>query len=690
MALRKKKDFSAIEPPAIIARSNAISGAMAGSSLRNVASELEPSAAAANSTDINVCELTKSIEIQIPSPTSVTSAPKAAISHKEVLGGCQRLLTSPATPKKKVAQQPIAQPPLLYVGIILQRQQSDKHASFSWGISMIKERAHVHVVGVNPSSSIVSFCRVSNIAPDNTTVYAVPSKLKLPESNYQSNFVQSFPPSWKLPSSTNSPSILSPSLQLGDAIVSINGVPISSFDNIAAVASYIRMHCKSQLIIVAIRHHLVWRAAWNEMTKKTKIFPHNGGNATNTIVVAKTTEMKQQQQLIQQKQKENALKDQKERVTRAIREGWNTVQRINYAQAVKRQLVQNAANYTTTYNSNASKKPRLDQHYNYSTMWDRMHALADTRTLTNPAFKDQNGNCILYADNQEVDPEDGRRFRQFASNDVKVSFCDWLKVRKVSWRGGRKNVHDINGAALDLYDDEDVTTFVPHDFWIASGFESIDEWLLASKAQWRRNYSWHKNKKMKMQEETEKQVHFPSAELITACGSNEEALVQFNDWLGVRKQQWRIGRRKRQLERADSSFEEACGAAAQDATSKPSGNSAEDRASLSPAKSRRTLARLSSSNDTMIIDELLEEQQRQEKEHQIDHAPLDISWIFDSSVGAPDDVIVLLMRFLNPSDHGTLLCLSWTSNYMFKKRDAVWQSLCPKRWILPRRPRKSW
>ena len=193
MALRKKKDFSVIEPPAIIARSNAMSGAMAGSSLRNVASELEPPAAAANSPNIIVCELTKSI--QIPSPTSVTSAPKAAISHKEVLGGCQRLLTSPATPKKKVARQPIAQPPLLYVGIILQRQQSDKHASFSWGISMIKERAHVHVVGVNPSSSIVSFCRVSNIAPDNTTVYAVPSKLKLPESNYQSNFVQSFPPS---------------------------------------------------------------------------------------------------------------------------------------------------------------------------------------------------------------------------------------------------------------------------------------------------------------------------------------------------------------------------------------------------------------------------------------------------------------------------------------------------------------
>lgn len=265
----------------------------------------------------------------------------------------------------------------------------------------------------------------------------------------------------------------------------------------------------------------------------------------------------------------------------------------------------------------------------------------------------------------------------FATRDV-TSFDDWLKVRKVAWRSKRKHVYIADTAPI-VKDEE--PSSISHDFWLETGYGSFDEWLLASKAQWRRSYSWHKDKKMKLQTEAEKQVHFPSTELIA---SSDDALVQFHDWLGVRKQQWRINRRKRQIERADSS------ASYTEEALSMSDLSNENAPNPSPSKARKSFARLSSSNDTMIIDELLEDQQRQEKEHEIDHAPLDISWIFDSDVGAPDDVIVLLMRFLNPSDHGNLLCLSWSSNFLFKKRDAVWQSLCPKRWVLPRRPRKSW
>lgn len=55
-----------------------------------------------------------------------------------------------------------------------------------------------------------------------------------------------------------------------------------------------------------------------------------------------------------------------------------------------------------------------------------------------------------------------------------------------------------------------------------------------------------------------------------------------------------------------------------------------------------------------------------------------------------DDAILNIMGFLCPSDHGNLLCLSYTTNFLFKQRNVMWRSLCPTHWVLPRRPRKSW
>ena len=91
----------------------------------------------------------------------------------------------------------------------------------------------------------------------------------------------------------------------------------------------------------------------------------------------------------------------------------------------------------------------------------------------------------------------------------------------------------------------------------------------------------------------------------------------------------------------------------------------------------------------MYIDEMLEDQERLSKEIE-NRPPLDISWLFDSQLGAPDDVILVVMQFLCPCDHGNLLCLSRNSYALFKKRDLMWQTLCPRHWILPRRPRKPW
>jgi len=92
----------------------------------------------------------------------------------------------------------------------------------------------------------------------------------------------------------------------------------------------------------------------------------------------------------------------------------------------------------------------------------------------------------------------------------------------------------------------------------------------------------------------------------------------------------------------------------------------------------------------MYFDEILEDEEDRLTKEEEPCQPMDISWLFDSQYGAPDDVIVNIMTYLLPSDHGNLLCLSYTSNALFKQRNDMWKTLCPRHWILPRRPRKSW
>ena len=486
----------------------------------------------------------------------------------------------------------------------------------------------------------MSFCAISNRPPDPSVVYNLSGR-----GDYHSHFLQWYPPS-SMDVSLNETSFLSPRLQLGDAVLSINGVSISSFSTTAAIADFIRNRCGSRLILVALRHFTVWKAG--EEASHRELFP--AVNPTKNGV--ETTEY---QMLLQSKAKEK-----RDEISRAIKEGWAKIQKLNYSQSrpTKRKI-----HHVPTKNGRKGFDPW---------MFDRMYALADKRLLMNPAFGDEK-NPVFYSDNDEFDPDDGRRLRFFASRDITASFSDWLKVRKEAWRARRQNIYPKIG---DIEQNDEASSTVTHEFWLSNGHQSFDTWLSYSKSTWRRSYSWHKNKKRKLRSETEKEVHFPSVTMICDV-SIDAAMYQFNDWLGARKQQWRIARRKRQLERVDMSGDDSGGA--QEASPRKSSVSLE-----------RSYSRLSSTNDTIIIDELLEDQQRREREREIDHAPLDISWIFDSDMGAPDDVIVLLMRFLNPSDHGNLLCLSWTSNFSLKKRDAVWQSLCPKRWILPRRPRKSW
>ena len=610
--------------------------------------------------------------IQIPSPTSVASAPsKDSISHHDVISGCHKLLTSPITPNQKTVSIP-GRSQMLYVGIIMERPANHNPANpFSWGFSMIKEKCHVHIVGVNrvAHEPVIKFSRVTNQSPSCSIVYDI-SQLQRNSESYQSHFMKSFPPSWQI-STGSSQSLDAPCLQLGDAILSINGVSVTTMGSTSTVATFVRQHCQQKLIIVALRHESVWKAGWQEMTKKIKIFP--------SITQAKNTELKLQQMQLQNQMREKFAQEQRGRVAKAIKLAWARVQSQRDSQQAKRKI---------KVQQMPSERAKFDTY-----TFDRLYELADTRQLTNGAFRDCEGKPIPYCDNNDFNPDDGRRFRQFVTRDVRSSFDDWLKQRKMKWRKSRKGLY-LTETGTSFTGQEDESTLVPHDFWLLRGYESFDDWILASKAKWRRSYSWHKKKRMKMQTETEREVHFPSTELIASHGPNQILMDQFNDWLGVRKQQWRITRRRRQLQRGDSTEKNVTCTTNDAASSCKSEGSVVDNAAFDHAKTPQSSPprrRTSALNDTMIIDELLEDQQCQETQMEIDHSPpLDIGWIFDSEIGCPDDVVVLLMSFLNPSDHGNLLCLSWASNYSFKKRDAVWQSLCPKHWILPRRPRKSW
>lgn len=202
-----------------------------------------------------------------------------------------------------------------------------------------------------------------------------------------------------------------------------------------------------------------------------------------------------------------------------------------------------------------------------------------------------------------------------------------------------------------------------HDFWLASGHPTFEHWLSESKSTWRRSYSWHKDRRVALQSQCEKDVQLP------IHGTS----VDFANWLGARKQQWRLCRRKRQHQRAGlpvAAEEVAPDGSSSDLVGKPS--------------------TVSSHHNAMYLDEILKDEENRRTKEEEPPKPMDISWVFDASHGAPDDVIANIMRHLEPSDHGNLLCLSWGSNYTFKKRDEIWRSLCPKHWVLPRRPRKSW
>ena len=215
----------------------------------------------------------------------------------------------------------------------------------------------------------------------------------------------------------------------------------------------------------------------------------------------------------------------------------------------------------------------------------------------------------------------------------------------------------------------------------------------------------------------------------------------FKQWLNIRRYQWRMLRRKRKKqneqaacmigdvrntstnksckstiipsssllnEATDNSYVESSTAEIQRnflSASLPSSfgcsssitgyrKDSNSRKSASPVCKRKLHFLLSTEDqETVLIDEILDEKEKQKKEirrRRDQRPPLEIGRFFDISQGIPDDVIVHFFSYLKEREHGKMLVVNKGIAASLQDRYSVWKQLCPNHWILPRRPRKPW
>lgn len=292
---------------------------------------------------------------------------------------------------------------------------------------------------------------------------------------------------------------------------------------------------------------------------------------------------------------------------------------------------------------------------------------------TNPLFRDDDdGQPIPYVDNSEFEPDDGSRANLFLTTIGPDNFHSWLQDRKRTW-GKLYQVGEVadvvEDSSLELDHVNRCKSSVPVDFWTHQGFSSFENWLCTSKCLWKRNYSWNQRKRERLAQDCEEVVNVQAS---------------FQKWLRVRRNQWRVQRRKRLREHLEQAPHDEAGDDIADRT-----------CNSSPVLFRRGMSIASSNSvlsqpDMLLIDALLEEQERKRTEMRPQLPPPDISFLFDENLGCPDDSIVLIMSYLEPVDYARLLQLSSRTRSGLVKREAVWNSLCPDRWKLPRRPRMPW
>ncbi len=292
----------------------------------------------------------------------------------------------------------------------------------------------------------------------------------------------------------------------------------------------------------------------------------------------------------------------------------------------------------------------------------------------NPWFRDENGNHLPYMDNLEFSPDDGQRAELFLTPID--NFAAWLTEKKTIWRQ-KYTVHQVDDD--EYLEGERVHQHytVARDFWTLQNFSSFDEWMNASLKKWELTYSWKKKKTQRIQKECETIVHV------------SHRPREFQHWLRIRRNQWRLKRRKKLRERLELltvGTNESTPLRIETVPASRKGEIEEDMRS----RKRRKLQTLALT-ELAAIDVILEQEEQERKRRESKKRRLlDILFLFDASLGAPDDVVVHCLSFLGRDEYTKLLCINKTYATALKAREEVWKQLCPSHWILPRRPRKPW
>ncbi|GKY91708.1 hypothetical protein MPSEU_000142600 [Mayamaea pseudoterrestris] len=271
----------------------------------------------------------------------------------------------------------------------------------------------------------------------------------------------------------------------------------------------------------------------------------------------------------------------------------------------------------------------------------------------NPLFTDSvTGKNLPYEDNWEIDnfvQEDGMQEHLFLKPID--NYAAWLEKRKRTWRK-RYRVYALDDEPQhDREIVERLATNVPIDFWTRQGYSSLQEWMAVSTRKWKQSYSWNQRKRRKLEHDCEQIVSLDNGNFV--------------EWLSIRKHQWLILRRVRYRQRLEEQHVEMMHTPEVD------------------------LAGMSSNHDIVLVDALLEEQEKKQRALK-SRDPLDLLFFLDGKNGVPDDVVAHSIRYLEPMERRNLLAISRKTNHALCAREDVWRQLCESHWKIPRRPRKPW
>jgi len=276
-------------------------------------------------------------------------------------------------------------------------------------------------------------------------------------------------------------------------------------------------------------------------------------------------------------------------------------------------------------------------------------------------------------------------------------------------RNCERRVDKLSSDFVDLDDGSRLGEFLdPH---CTQDFMS---WLKQRKSSWRRSYSWTLSNLKKIEEATQTVVHLP--EVTVGSKDEYDRVEQYRRWLIIRKQQWRVERRrrKRKLERRlrrrrngeanRGGVASGCGHG-RDRTEKEPTDTSETDSAGTESDTEQQLEEMGTTQDHgspgqetsaapqhEIIDAMLEEQERRALADRQARktSKIDIRFLFDPEKGASDDICAHIFCYLPYEEHGKLLCVAAELSEGLKSRGEMWRVLCPQRWRLPRRPRKPW